>query len=230
MSAGSVTGSTAPNHRAGAGSSPSPALQSIRLKPIPFTVAKKILARHHYLHSLPGGTKLTFGIFSGNRLLGAITFGAGPHRAYQLVRDATPDDCMALTRLWLSDELPNNSESRVIGIALRALRKFTKLKFLVSYADPSQGHEGIVYQATNWLYTGLSETMPLYDLGDGQARHSRSFAHCYGTHSSKYFESRGINIRQIPQTPKHRYVYFLDLTYRNNLVPETLPYPKKESK
>ena len=109
MSAGSVMVSTTSIHEGRAGSIPSPALQSIRVQPVPFVAAKKILARHHYLHSLPGGTKLAFGAFVEGKLLGAITFGVGPYNAFALVEGAYPDYCLTLTRLWLSEELPPNS-------------------------------------------------------------------------------------------------------------------------
>ncbi len=229
MSAGSVMVSTTSIHGGRAGSIPSPALQSIRVQPIPFVAAKKILVRHHYLHSLPGGTKLAFGTFVEGRLLGAITFGVGPYNAFALVDGACPDDCLTLTRLWLSEELPPNSESRVISVCLRYLKKYTTLKFIITYADPAQGHVGTIYQATGWLYTGLSEATPKFDIGDGVARHSRSLAHAFGSHSLKYLSERGLNVKVLPQIPKHRYIYFLDLDYRNRLKTPALPYPKKET-
>jgi hypothetical protein len=227
MSAGGVMVSTASVHEVGAGSIPSPALQSIIVRPIPQAVAKKIIVKNHYLHSLPGCTKLCFGVFSCNRLLGTITFGAGPTNAFRLVEGAKPDDCLTLTRLWLSQELLSNSESRVISISIRYLKKYTQVKFLVTYADPAQGHVGTIYQATGWLYTGLSEATPLLDLGDGIPRHSRSFSHAFGSHSIKHFTNCGINVRVIPQTQKYRYVYLLDNSFRHNLNPPVLPYPKR---
>jgi hypothetical protein len=229
MSAASVMASTASSQEAGRGSIPTAALHSILVKPIPFVAAKTLMARNHYLHSLPGGTKLTFGSFVGERLFGAMSFGAGPANAFSLVYRASPDDCMVLTRLWLSDSLPRNSESRVISIIIRSLRQHTRVKFLVSYADPSQGHLGTIYQATNWLYTGLSESMPLYDLGDGKARQSRSLAHGFGTHSVKHLVANGVNVTLVPQSRKHRYVYFLDPSWRERLKPEVLPYPRRDS-
>ncbi len=228
MSAVSVKVSTASIREAGAGSSPSTALQSIYIQPIPFIAAKKLIEKHHYLHSIPGGTKLTFGALTSGKLLGAITFGVGPHNAYKLVEGAVQSDCLTLTRLWLSDELPANSESRIIAICLRALRKNTQVKFIVSYADPTLGHVGTIYQASGWTYTGLSGAMPMFDLGDGRVRHSRSLSHSYGTHSLKHFESCGLKVRVVPQARKHRYIYFLDLSYRKRLTTKILPYPKKE--
>jgi len=192
-------------------------------------VAKKILTREHYLHTMPGGTRLVFGVFTGHRLFGALTLGVGPSNVHRLVEGAQADDCLTLTRLWLDDLLPANSESRMIGVTLRALKRETSVKFLVSYADPVAGHVGTIYQATNWLYTGTSQAMALLDLGDGVLHHSRSLAHAYGTHSRAHFRAHGVDVRSVPQSPKHRYVYFLDPDWQSRLRVSALPYPKKEA-
>ena len=226
--AGSVGVARPENHRAGGGSSPTPALQDIVVRPVHHVVAKGVLGREHYLHSLPGGTKLAFGTFVGRRLLGVLTLGAGPKLGHRLVDDAAPHHCLTLTRLWLSDELPSNSENRVIGVVLRSLKRNTSVKFLLSYADPSMGHLGTVYQATGWLYTGTAESTPLYDLGDGVLRHSRSLGHAFGSRSVKYLTGQGLGVEVVPQGPKHRYVYFLDRAWHPRLRVAVHPYPKAE--
>ncbi len=225
-SAGSVRAARPEDHRAGGGATPTSALQSLLVKPIPMAVARELLVLWHYLHSFPGGTQLAFGVFWVLRLMGALTLGAGPAQAHRLVEGACPQDCLVLTRLWLSDELPLYSESRVLGIILRALRNSTEVKFLISYADPTQGHVGYVYQATNWLYTGLSQATPLYDIGDGQLYHSRTLSQIYGTHSLKYLREHGVQAKLVPQAPKHRYIYFLDPSWKERLKVPVLPYPK----
>ncbi|MBI2858117.1 MAG: DNA methyltransferase [Chloroflexi bacterium] len=203
-------------------------LLDLRVLPIPMVAAREELVRHHYLRSFPGGTKIALGVFCGRRLMGALTLGVGPYLGHMLVDRARPDDGICLTRLWLADELPKNSESRVLSVVLRSLRRHTELKFVLAYSDPAAGHIGVVYQATNWLYTGLSSAMPLYDLGDGVIRHSRSLAHGCGTHATGYFAAREIDIGLVPQAPKHRYVYFLDRRWQSRLRAPVLPYPKME--
>ncbi len=215
--------------QAGSGAIPTTALQPFHVAPVSFNVASKVITEHHYLHSMPGGTKLSFGVFSNGKLAGAMVIGAGSVNARGLVNGSLQADCTSLTRLWLSDELPRNTESKVISIVIRSLKKHTSLKFLVSYADPSAGHIGTIYQATGWLYTGLSEATPLYDIGDGKVRHSRSLSSLFGTHSVAHFIGKGIPVRTIPQTAKHRYIYFLDKSWRNSLAVPVLPFPKKES-
>ena len=226
--AGGVTAARPAFQRAGGGAIPTPALHSFLIRPLPFSLAKQILVREHYLHSLPGGTHLAFGVFWDKRLTGVLTLGVGPTNAYSLVEGATPDDCLALTRLWLSDDLPKNSESPCIGVVLRYLKKHTGLKFLVSYADPTQGHVGTIYQATGWVYTGLSQGTPLYDIGDGRRYHSRTLSQMYGTHSVKYLRDHGIEVKLVPQQAKHRYLYFIDRGWQHQLRGPELPYPKQE--
>ena len=229
VSAGGVAAARSDHHRTGGGASPTPALQSLQVRPIPILVARRLMEKEHYLHSMPGGTHLAFGAFVNHSLLGALSLGVGPLNAFSLVEGATPDQCLTLTRLWLSDTLPRNSESRFIGIVLRALKRHTGLKFLVSYADPAQGHLGTIYQATGWTYTGLSEATPLYDIGNGNHYHSRSLSHSFGSHGLAHFQRHGIQVKLVPQQAKHRYVHFLDSGWQTRLRVPDLPYPKKEA-
>jgi hypothetical protein len=228
MSAGGVTVARLAHQQAGGGATPTPALQQIRVKPVPVVIARRLVEQWHYLHSLPGGTCLAFGVFLSRQLLGALTLGVGPTNAYALVEGATPADCLTLTRLWLSDQLPRNSESRVLGIVLRNVKRHTRVKFLVSYADPAQGHIGIIYQATGWIYTGLSQATPLYDIGSGRYYHSRSLSYVFGSHGLAYFQRHGIDVKLIPQESKHRYLYFLNPNWRERLRVPLLVYPKRE--
>ena len=226
MSAGSVAVARPDNHRAGGGSRPTSALQQLHVNLIPHRIAKVVLL-HHYLGSLPGATKLSFGVFLTGRLEGAVTLGSGPMNGHKIVRNATVDDYLCLTRLWLSDRLPRNSESKVLGIVARLLRKHTQVKFLVSYADPTQGHRGIVYQAAGWTYVGLSYAMALYSIDGAKPEHSRSLSHRIGSHSISYLTSRGLNVRAIRQQPKHKYVLFIDRSWNDRLTVPGQPYPRE---
>lgn len=226
MSAVSVEASTVPFRGTGPGASPRTALQRLQVKPVPFRVVKTLLVRHHYLHSVPGGTQLALGVFDGRLLVGALTLGVGPKQAYRLVEGAKPEACTTLTRFWLSDGLPPNAASRFIGVVLRALKRNTELGFLVTYADPAYGHVGTIYQATGWVYTGLSQSTGLLDLGDGIPRHTRSVGHAFGTRSIKHSAACGVPIQVIGQKPKHRYVYFIDPVWRDRLRVPAQSFPR----
>lgn len=215
--------------------SPAPGSVTVRdlaLRPIPFRVAREVLTREHYLHSFPGGTALAIGVFAGDRLVGVVTLGNGPRDFSRTVEGARQRDCLVLTRLWLHEECPRNSESHVLSLLIRALRMETELKFLVSYADPAianangTSHVGFVYQSSNWAYIGMSNAMPYLDLGDGKPRHLRSVNSLFGTHSVHYLQASGLDVRTIAQSAKHTYLFFLDRRWRKRLLVPVLPYPK----
>ncbi len=81
---------------------------------------------------------MAFGVFDAERLMGVATLGVGPTNAFRLVEGAVGNDCLTLSRMWLEDELPKNSESRVLGMIIRSLARHTTVKFLLAYSDPSQ--------------------------------------------------------------------------------------------
>ena len=114
----------------------------------------------------------------------------------------------------------------MLAVVLRSLARHTRLKFVVTYADPTAGHLGIIYQAGGWRYTGVSEPSVLYDLGDGVGRHSRTFGHSLGTRSLHYLRRHGTQVSPIERPGKHRYVYFLDKSWSDKLNVPVRPYPK----
>ena len=61
-----------------AASDPYSIVRNLQVMPISQSDAKNLLVGDHYLHSFPGGTKLSFGIFYQSMLMGAITLGVGP--------------------------------------------------------------------------------------------------------------------------------------------------------
>ena len=91
MSAAGVTGSMASPQEAGAGSSPSAALQiplfgakELTVKMVSARAARQVCEANHYLGTYPGGALLNFGVFVGNLLLGVVVLGVGPTNLHRL--------------------------------------------------------------------------------------------------------------------------------------------------
>ena len=154
-----------------------------------------VAVENHYAHRAVS-VSWAFGAYLNNVLLGVISFGkpASQNVCLGVCGRSNSERVYELNRLWMSDKCPKNSESRFIGWALRQLKKVRPSIILVSYADTEQGHEGIIYKATNWVYTGLSDKRTCGDISI-PGLHSRH---------AKRFEGA---IR-IERSRKHRYVYF----------------------
>ncbi len=113
-------------------------------------VAKRLtesLIKFHYLSKWPKQVQITFGLRRKTKLLGAITYSQPVNE----LKNRFGENVWELSRLVLWDEIPKNGESFFIGASIRYIKKrYPSVKLLIAFADPSQGHSGIVYKASNW--------------------------------------------------------------------------------
>jgi len=184
------------------------------------------MERHHYLHSMPAAARRCYGVFLDGRLLGGVVFTSGARHGHRLLTATKPQDVATLARLWLGDEVPTNSESRVLGIVLRDLRRTTDWKLLLSYADPAAGHVGTIYQATGWLYLGETAGETYVRLSDGRLHHPRSVSSRYGSNRVTHLNATGVGARREFLGGKHRYVYPLDPAWSWRLRPAQRAWPR----
>lgn len=99
-----------------------------------------------------------------------------------------------LNRLYVNDGV-DFAESKFIAEALGMFYRTFGNAILVSYADTELGHTGSVYQASNWIYTGM--TKPRTDKYVPDGKHSRHYAKDQD------------NSRRVVRSGKHRYVKFV---------------------
>jgi len=185
-----------------------------------------MMHERHYLKSMPGVVRDCFAVELDGELLGGVVFTAGARHAHRLLQGATPQIVVPLARLWLADELPANSESRVLGVVLRHLARGGRYKLVLSYADPAAGHVGTIYQASGWTYMGTTEPERYFVL-DGKRIHPRSASERFGSNSVAHLRRTGLAIVAHKSPPKHRYAYVLDARWRWRLRGTPQPYPKR---
>lgn len=201
-------------------------LKSLVVRPVMPTVVHGMIEERHYLHSMPAAPRRCYGVYLGDALHGAVVFTSGPRQGYRLLAAATPQEVAELARLWLSDILPRNSESRVLGIVLRSLQRETAWKLVISYADPAAGHVGTIYQATGWVYLGETEPNSYVRLADGNVHHPRSVYTRFGSNNVGHLRATGVSAARVPVAGKHRYAYVLDPAWRWRLRGATHRYPR----
>lgn len=186
------------------------------VKEIPSKLATPFIMKIHYAHRMPC-IMFAYGLFVDGDLVGVCTYGMPPN--FQLCRGLAgvenKDRVIELNRLcFLPGWNGNNNASMLVG---RSLKLLPKGLFVVSYADTEQGHVGYVYQATNWLYTGLSAKMTKYLSESG--KHNR--------HVSEYTKEG----TRVENSRKHRYVYLTGNKKKqmSELNYPTMPYPKGDT-
>lgn len=95
-----------------------------------------------------------------------------------------------------------NAASALVG---RSLDMLEKPCAVVSYADMEQGHSGIIYQATNWIYTGSTVSHDKLYVIDGKRVHPMSLRDRGITNPTAWARDNGVE--SVKPHPKHRYFY-----------------------
>jgi hypothetical protein len=182
--------------------------------PIQAELAKPFIMDLHYAHRMPC-IQYAFGLIDDDNIIGVCTYGqpASPWLYQGVAGEENRSKVIELNRLALLPKYNGgNHASMLVG---RSLRLLPKGLFIVSYADfGGQGHVGYVYQATNWIYTGLTKERTDIYSESGHSRHG-----C------------GDSTKRQNRTAKHRYIY---LTGDKKKQMEQLryqeePYPKGEN-
>lgn len=197
-------------------------ISSYTVRQITTEAAADVVISMHYLHRR-GPCSIAFGLFLGDDLRGVVCYGT-PSSAPLRSGIAGPENALnvcELTRLWVCDSVPRNGESYLIGRSIRNAGK----EIVVSFADPTFGHVGMVYQATNWLYTGLSAKRPDWKI-EGVDLHGQTIADQYT--AAKARAIFGDRFSSEPRPQKHRYVYLNAKGRRKAELLAALRYPVQQ--
>lgn len=170
--------------------------------------AMKMVVAKHYLHRRCNAWRC-FGLFTKEMdMVGVCIFGIpASHHLRKGVCPSDPSIVIELSRLWLDDDQPRNSESWFIRKSLSMLPP----RIIISYADTSAGHQGYVYRAAGFKYAGwtdMDRQTPRFDY----VPEGRSVATLFGEertvpHSRDAFRggARAVGVTTTRRKPKVRY-------------------------
>jgi hypothetical protein len=190
------------------------------------SLALAVVIEKHYLHR-KAPCKLSYGLFHkvNNELMGVVIYGKPSMMriAQSICGEEEASNVYELTRLWVDDNVPKNGESFLISNSIRLLDK----EIIVSYADTEFGHVGTVYQAANFIYTGLSCQTTGYKIDGSSPMHKRSLNAIYGTIENARI-ALGERLEKYSMPRKHRYVIFNTDKRRKKELLSKLKHENKE--
>ena len=203
----------------------------LTVEKISASMGKDFIKEHHYSHGVHNGP-MCYGLFDDWDLVGVCAFAtpSSENVCASVFGVEKKRSVTELHRLVLLDEVPKNSESWFIVRALKALKKDRPYyNAVLSFADATQGHLGIIYQATNAIYTGTSRKATFYLNPTGRVRHPRQ-----NGHNVTKDEIKEWNWKPTQREGKHRYLYLLPdnrqhrKVLKSSLLLKQLPYPKEQ--
>jgi len=191
-----------------------------------------LLMRHYARRKCP--ISYAFGAYRGADLIGVVTYGTPSSSPLRIgiAGDKWIDSVLELNRLCCNSE--RNTASQLVGASLRMI---PKPSIVVSYADTAQGHVGYIYQATNFLYTGLSAKRTDWKIKGREHLHGATVAdESRGQENRAQWmrEKYGDDFYLAERSRKHRYIYLCgDKNQKKEMMQDLKypiePYPKGES-
>jgi hypothetical protein len=180
------------------------------VKRITSKLAKEYIRKEHYSKGSHNGPSPCYGLYHkdyGDFLIGALMF-ATP--CSENVRSSVfgieyKDSVVELHRLHVLDGTPKNTESYFIGKCLRNLvvdRPATR--GVLSFADTTEGHSGVIYKATNAYSIGQTGKAKFYLDEMGRLRHPRQ----NGVNISEE-EARSKGWNSVVRLAKNRYLWII---------------------
>jgi len=203
------------------------------VKSIDSYLCREWFLKKHYAKRIPP-VEFSFGLYDDHSILqGVISYGTPVSSGLRNLWNGE-FKLMELNRLVVNDGLEKNTLSFFVSQSLKYL---PKPLVLVSYADTSKNHHGYIYQATNWIYTGLSVPFKDYYVKGMEHLHNGTIMDMSRGQENRVEwlkQKFGDKLIQIDRPRKHRYFVFLgnktQLKKIKSMMPyEILPYPKGDN-
>ena len=134
-------------------------VRNFTVEPVDRKVIQSFIHKWHYSRDTNGIQQTQcFALYNENKIIGAIIYAipSMPATAAKY-NPVNPDRCVELRRLCCIDDTPKNTESYFIGQTLRWLRDNTEIKKVISYADETYNHKGVIYKASNFKHLGMTK-------------------------------------------------------------------------
>lgn len=200
----------------------------MKVLPIKYEECENWLLKIHYAKRIPC-IEYSFGLYNNKSLVGVITYGSppSPSLCVGICGDKYKNIVIELNRLVLK----NNEKNLASFFISQSFKLLPKPLIIVSYADTSMNHNGYVYQATNFIYTGLSAKRNEWRIKNSNL-HSKTISQLYTLNERKNNKDKFIHTER---SQKHRYIYFLGSKVQKKQMLKALnyniePYPKNENK
>ena len=192
------------------------------VEPVPRSAIQKFIEKWHYSHSTNGVQHTQcFALFDGLTMIGAMIYALPSMKSTAAkYNPINPDRCWELRRLCCIDDTPKNTESYFISQCLKWIKVNTDIEVIVSFADLEEGHEGIIYKASNFHLYGQTGGGTKLSV-DGVLRHNRSLnqsKRTFGRTLKRRYEAGDPDVFQVQVKPKNIYVYYLNKKIKKKIL------------
>jgi hypothetical protein len=178
---------------------------------IGYDVARRFIERYEWLGNV-GSAQMCFGLFFGTELLSVCCYtkAVAPGAFRVLLPKVESRNVYQLCRGATAPHAPKWSGSRLIGRSLAVLNREVGVQYVFAYADPRAGEIGVIYQAANAIYLGMTDARgPGEYVVCGQRLNPRTVFRRYGSAKHDVLSRVDPSYARVQRVKKHRYVFVL---------------------
>jgi hypothetical protein len=209
------------------------------VRPVGRRLAEQIILKYEWLGTM-ASSAYHYGIFFGDYCAGVVCIGTGALLAGAYLSDQfglIPENILVLARGANVHWSPTGTNSRLVSIACRLVRRDTAKSLIIAFSDSDAGEIGTIYQACNWVYIGRGRSSRPdgeFIAPNGRVFNKRIVGQVAKANGVKYSTAKNAMLLNgwdmQPENVKRRYVCILDkkdkaLTRRVEAMRQ--PYPKR---
>src|SRR5664280_603341 len=206
----------------------------IEITEISFKLAKKFILEYEWLGNI-GSNRYHYGLFIEDNLAGVVCY-SNPIAKISFVKklEMPENKIIYLSRGANSFWAPKWVPSKLIGKSIKMLNKDHGIRVVLAYSDPEAWEIGTIYQASNFLYLGETDSGGAkWYIINSEKLHPRTVYRRYGSRKRSILERIDKDYATIKIKPKKKYIFIIGnrkyrYEYINKLAGEIKPYPKRE--
>ena len=139
---------------------------------------EEFIVKWHYSHKVNGVTSsYHFALYDNNSTIGCAMLGE-PSAPHVCSLYGTKDKLVEIRRFCCIDKTLKNTESYFLSQILKWIKRNTKIQMVIAYADPSAGHMGTIYKASNFQFIKTTKKKRVIKWGN-KTYHERSYSTKY---------------------------------------------------
>ena len=184
---------------------------NVGIRIIDYKEAELFISKYHYAGRL-GRSGFHVGYYFMDKLVAVCAFAYSVRKEVAVKQGFKYKQVFELIRLAIHPSYQKkNFASFMIGKAIRLVKKHhPEIKLLVSFADSTYNHDGIIYRASNWKFDGNVKPSYWYVDKDGYVCHKKTLwnkAKEMRMTETEYCDKYGYN--RVWGGSKNRFIYAL---------------------
>lgn len=184
-------------------------LNTLSISKVSWLAAKELLSKWHYQKH--GRSGHCYGVMHDGKLIAVAVYSTVTRLQMASKQKVNSGEILELTRFVIDPKYQaRNFATWLISRSIKCIRsEFMNIKVLISFSDPTFGHDGTIYKASNWVFDGVAPASYwYYHRRENRIYHKKTIwnmASRSGLSEDDYAKKK--HLLKVFGLPKNRYIF-----------------------